>query len=151
MVALIGVIASPSQGASYFEKVGYYAKDDAAHREASAWTGKGAVALGLAGPVDSDAFRAILEGRVPDGQHLGKRGRDGAIVHRPGRDVTLSAPKSVSLMAMVGGDERIVAAHDRAVGKTLAWIERHAVETRMPTDAARRAATGDCAAPIRSE
>ena len=32
---------------------------------------------------------------------------------------------------MVGGDERIVEAHDRAVGKTLAWIEEHAVRTRM--------------------
>ena len=48
-----------------------------------------------------------------------------------GRDVTLSAPKSVSLMALVGGDERVVAAHDRAVGKTLAWVERNAIETRM--------------------
>ena len=30
----------------------------------------------------------------------------------------------------MGGDERIVAAHDRAVGKTLAWIEPNAIETR---------------------
>ena len=44
--------------------------------------------------------------------------------------MTLSAPKSVSLMALVGGDERIVATHDKAVEKTLAWIELNAVETR---------------------
>ena len=68
---------------------------------------------------------------MPDGPHLGKRGRDGEMRHRPGRDVTLSAPKSVSLMALVGGDEQIVAAHYRAVGKTLGWIERNAIETRM--------------------
>ncbi len=37
MVASIGKIASPAQGVSYFEKDGYYAKDDGAHREASAW------------------------------------------------------------------------------------------------------------------
>jgi len=49
----------------------------------------------------------------------------------PGRDVTLSAPKSVSLMAMVGGDGRIVEAHDKAVTATLGWIEANAVETRM--------------------
>ena len=49
MVASIGKIASPSQGVSYFEKDGYYAKDDAAHREASAWVG--AAALGLSGQV----------------------------------------------------------------------------------------------------
>ena len=68
-------------------------------------------APGLAGPDDSDTFRAILEGRVPDGPHHGKRDRDGEIHHRPGRDVAMSAPKSVSLMAMIGGDERTVDAH----------------------------------------
>ena len=131
MVASIGKIASPSQGVSYYERDGYYAKDDPAHREASAWAGKGAEELGLSGPVDPDTFRAILEGRVPGGRQLGRKDPDGSIHHRPGRDVTLSAPKSVSLMALVGGDERIVAAHDRAVGKTLAWIEPNAIETRM--------------------
>ncbi len=131
MVASIGKIASPSQGAAYYERDGYYAKDDPAHRDASAWAGKGAEALELSGPVDPDAFRQILEGRVPDGPQLGRRGKDGEIRHRPGRDVTLSAPKSVSLMAMVGGDGRIVEAHDKAVGNTLAWIEEHAVQTRV--------------------
>ena len=124
MVASIGKISSPSQGANYHEK------DDPAHRDASAWAGKGADALGLSGPVDPDAFRVVLEGRVPDGRQLGRRDRDGHIRHRPGLDVTLSAPKSVSLMAMVGGDDRVVGAHDRAVGKTLDRIEKNAVETR---------------------
>ena len=32
---------------------------------------------------------------------------------------------------MVGGDERIVEAHDRAVRTTLGWIEKNAVMTRM--------------------
>ena len=93
MVASLGVIVSPSQGVSYYEKDGYYAKDDPAHKEASAWAGKGAEELGLSGPVDPDTFKAVLEGKVPDGPQLGKRGRDGEIQHRPGRDVTLSAPK----------------------------------------------------------
>ena len=60
-------------------------------------------------------FQAILEGKVPGGPHLGRRGKEGEIEHRPGRDVTMSAPKSVSLLALVGGDARIVEAHDRAV------------------------------------
>ncbi len=131
MVASIGVIVSPSQGVAYYEKDGYYARDDREHREASAWVGRGVEALDLTGPVDAEIFRTVLEGRVPDGPHLGKRGRDGEIHHRPGRDVTLSAPKSVSLMALVGGDERIVAAHDRAATRTLGWVERNAVKTRM--------------------
>jgi len=131
MVASIGVVASPSQGVSYYQRDGYYAKDDPAHLEASAWAGKGAEALGLSGPVDPAAFQAILEGKVPDGPHLGRRGKEGEIEHRPGRDVTMSAPKSVSLVAMIGGDERIVEAHDRAVRTTLGWVEKNAVLTRM--------------------
>ena len=129
----IGALASASQGASYYERDGYYAKDDPEHREASAWAGKGAEELGLKGPVDPDTFRAVLEGRVPDGsgRQLGKRGKDGEILHRPGRDLTFSAPKSVSIAALVGGDDRIVEAHDRAVAATLAWVERNAAETRM--------------------
>ncbi len=131
MVASIGKIASPSQGVGYFERDGYYAKEDAAHKEASAWAGRGAEALGLSGPVDPERFRSVLEGEVPGGRRLGRKEIDGSITHRPGRDVTLSAPKSVSLMAMVGGDERIVEAHDKAVVATLGWIEKNAIETRM--------------------
>ena len=40
-------------------------------------------------------------------------------------------PSRVSLAALVGGDHRIVASHDRAVQRTLAWIEGNAIETRM--------------------
>ena len=133
MVASIGAVAAPAQGASYYERDGYYAKDDPAHKEASAWAGRGAADLGLSGPVDPDTFRAVLEGEVPDGsgRRLGRRGKDGGIHHRPGRDLTFSAPKSVSLLALVGGDARIVQAHDRAVARTLSWVERNVAETRM--------------------
>ena len=129
----IGALASAAQGASYYERDGYYAKDDPEHRAASAWAGKGAEELGLKGPVDPETFKAILEGKVPDGSdtRLGRRGKDGEILHRPGRDLTFSAPKSVSIAALVGGDDRIVEAHDRAVTETLAWIEKNAAETRM--------------------
>ena len=123
----------PPRGARYYEQDGYYAKDDPEHREASAWYGRGAEELGLRGPVDPDTFRAVLEGKVPDGSgtELGRRGKDGEILHRPGRDLTFSAPKSVSLAALVGGDARIVEAHDRAVMATLNWVERNVAETRM--------------------
>ena len=149
MVASIGAIASPSQGVSYYERDGYYARDDPDHRAASAWAGKGADALGLSGPVDPDVFTAILEGRVPDGPRLGRPGKDGEIVHRPGRDLTLSAPKSVSLAALVGGDARVTEAHGRAVERTLAWVEERAVETRMKhPDGGRMIRAGDQKAVI---
>ena len=136
----IGVLGSASQGASYYERDGYYAKDDPEHKAASAWAGAGAAALGLDGEVDADVFRTVLEGKVPDGSgtQLGRRGKEGSIEHRPGRDLTFSAPKSVSLAALVGGDERIVDAHDRAVAATLAWVEKNAGETRMQDPATGR-------------
>ena len=67
MVGLIGVIASTSQGVSYFERDGYYVRDDPAHRDGSSWAGKGAEALGLSGPVDSATLRADL-GRQGSGR-----------------------------------------------------------------------------------
>ena len=133
MVVSIGAIASAAQGVSYYERDGYYARDDAAHRDASAWAGKGAEALGLRGPVEPDTFHDILEGAVPDGsgRRLGRREKDGTVRHRPGRDLTFSAPKSVSLVAMLGGDAAVVAAHDAAVKRTLAWLEATTIQTRM--------------------
>jgi len=133
MVASIGAVASPSQGASYYERDGYYAKDSPEHRDASAWAGKGAEALGLEGPVDPDIFKSVLQGEVPDGsgKRLGRRIGNGEIHHRPGRDLTFSAPKSVSLAALVGGDARIVEAHDRAMRRALGWFEKNAAETRV--------------------
>ena len=133
MVASIGSVASPSQGAHYYERDGYYAKDSPEHRAGSAWAGRGAAELGLDGQVDPDTFSQVLAGEVPDGsgQRLGRRIGQGKIHHRPGRDLTFSAPKSVSLAALVGGDERILDAHDRAVKKSLGWFEKNVAETRL--------------------
>ena len=133
MVASIGAVASPSQGAHYYERDGYYAKDSPEHRAASAWRGRGAAELGLDGPVEPDTFGQVLAGKVPDGSgnRLGRRIGGGKIHHRPGRDLTFSAPKSVSLAALVGGDDRIVKAHDCAVGRSLEWFEKNAAETRV--------------------
>ena len=76
MEASIGKIASPAPGAGHFEKDGYDAMDDGAHREASAWAGKGGEAPGLSGPGDPEAFRRVLEGEVPRiGSGAGRGGR----------------------------------------------------------------------------
>ena len=133
MVASIGAVVAPAQCVAYFERDDYYAKDSPHHRDSSIWRGRGAEDLGLTGPVDPDTLRSVLEGVVPDGsgQRLGKRGKEGVIHHRPGRDLTLSAPKSVSLLAYLGGDGRAMWAHEVAVKRTLEWVERNAAETRM--------------------
>ena len=146
MVVSIGAISSAAQGVSYFERDGYYAKDDPEHLEASAWAGKGAEELGLSGPVDPATFKDVLEGMVPDGsgQRLGRRQKDGSVSHRPGRDLTFSAPKSVSLVAMLGDEAAVTAANDTAVKRTLAWLEETTIQTRMKDpDTGRLAHVGD--------
>ena len=55
---------------------------------------------------------------MPDGgnRRLGRSDGKGNVVHRPGRDLTLSAPKSVSLAALVGGLPVGAARHDGVGG-----------------------------------
>ncbi|MDD9997196.1 MAG: conjugative relaxase [Rhodospirillaceae bacterium] len=132
MVASIGVISSAGKGVYCYERDGHYARDDPAYREASAWAGKDAQALNLSDAVEPQSFEKILEGYVPDGsvRHLDKK-REGSIHHCPGCDVTLSAPKSVSHAAPVGGDRRIAADHNKVVKRTLAWVEKNVLETRV--------------------
>ena len=50
--------------------------------------------------------------------------------HRAGWDATFSAPKSVSLTALVGGDERLREAHQQSVAVALDELERF-VQARM--------------------
>ena len=115
----------------YFEKDGYYAKNDPEHRRASRWRGSGAKELGLRGQVDPRRFERILQGHVPGTDLRLGRVRDGEHQHRPGVDVTLSAPKSVSLQALLHGDEAAMRAHDEAVAATLEFIEARLLETRV--------------------
>jgi conjugative relaxase-like TrwC/TraI family protein len=83
---------------------------------------KGRRELGLEGPVDLDTFTAILHGKLPNGNRAGKEVQ-GSHVHRPGHDFTFSAPKSVSMLILAGGDKRLEAHHD-AVRETLAVMEQ---------------------------
>lgn len=89
------------------------------------WVGQGAEALGLSGKVDVKDFVAVLEGKLPDGSDL-TRMVGGENKHRPGYDLTFSAPKSVSIMAMLGGDKRLIAAHNHAVEVAVREIEKMA-------------------------
>lgn len=126
MVASISALSSSGQAASYYEADDYYTGDDMAP---SAWEGQAAADLGLSGEVDRDDFRALLDGRVA-GEQLGTA-RDGKTEHRPGWDITFSAPKSVSIMAQVAGDKRLIAAHGAAVKTALGHVERHMAATRI--------------------
>ena len=140
MVASVSALTSSGQAASYYESAGEYYADGG--ESPSEWQGKGVAELGLSGDVDRDQFRELLDGKVAD-QQLGTT-RDGKLEHRPGWDVTLSAPKSVSIMAEVAGDRRLVAAHGAAVKTALAHVESHMAATRIRDGGAvNREATGN--------
>lgn len=126
----VAAIKSAGSAKHYFEKDNYYTKDSAEAREASQWFGKGAKVLGLSGQVDSEQFGQLLKGKLPNGEQLGKRQAD-KILHRPGWDLTFSAPKSVSIMALVGNDSRLITAHNKAVDAALTAIEAYAAQARV--------------------
>ena len=130
MVARITALGAAHTTVHYFERDGYYAKNDPEHRRASFWHGRGAAALGLRGHVRPRRFEEVLAGHVPHTDIRLGRKRDGAHQHRPGLDVTLSAPKSVSLEGLVFGERRVVRAHDEAVRETLDWVEAELLQTR---------------------
>ncbi|MEN4128679.1 conjugative transfer relaxase/helicase TraI [Serratia marcescens] len=96
------------------------------------WVGQGAEALGLTGKVDVKDFVAVLEGKLPDGSDL-TRMVGGENKHRPGYDLTFSAPKGISVLAMLGGDKRLIAAHNHAVEVALREVEKLA-STRSMTE-----------------
>ncbi len=120
-----------SKGAShYFAKDDYYAKDDPSHQKLSGWYGKGAENLLLEGEVEAKTFQKILAGNLPNGKQIGLI-KDGDLVHDSGRDLTFSAPKSVSIMALVYNDKKLIEAHNIAVKATLDEIEKSYIKTRI--------------------
>lgn len=141
MVASVSALTSAGQAASYYEADDYYAEGGFAPSE---WFGEAAASLGLSGEVDRGQFAELLEGRVA-GQQLGTT-RDGKVEHRPGWDITFSAPKSVSIMAEVAGDKRLIAAHAAAVKAALGHVEQHMAATRVREGGeVRREETGNLA------
>jgi conjugative relaxase-like TrwC/TraI family protein len=112
----------------------YWSRDQQGHSE---WQGRLAEQWGLHGAVDSEHFARLSEGQHPEtGAQLvrhqtaktyeGKYGREvTSVEHRAGWDATFSAPKSVSLTALVGGDERVRDAHRESVRVALSELEQY--------------------------
>ena len=104
---------------------------------AGEWQGRLAAQFGLAGAVSSEDFAKLSQGQHPQtGEQLVRQrasyeyqDADGKTVktmeHRAGWDATFSAPKSVSLTALVGGDERVREAHRESVRVALDQLENY--------------------------
>ena len=92
------------------------------------WFGKSAPLLGLEGEVESEDFHALCENLRPsDGSKLNPRNDRNRTV---GYDMTFSAPKSVSILLGVFGDQRILGAFQKSVRHTMRYIEAD-METRV--------------------
>jgi conjugative relaxase-like TrwC/TraI family protein len=87
----------------------------------------------LDGQVHKKDFMLLVEGRDPrNGNILIKAGINNGkeSEHRPGIDLAFSAPKSVSIVALHLGDERIKEAHDAAVNKALSYVQENLIQYR---------------------
>jgi conjugative relaxase-like TrwC/TraI family protein len=129
-VLSVASVRSASGAAGYFAKDDYYTVDDSS--EVSAWGGEGASDLGLSGEVMKDAFEGILNGILPGGEAVAQVEN-----RRSGVDLTFSAPKSVSLLAYITGDKRILGengANMKAVARAMAWVEKNLAEGRKDVE-----------------
>ena len=116
------------------EQANYWSRDQQGFSE---WQGRLAEQWGLEGPVGNDHFARLSEGQHPFSEeqlvrhqvsrtYEGKNGKEvTSVEHRAGWDATFSAPKSVSLTALVGGDERVREAHRESVRVALGEIEHY--------------------------
>jgi conjugative relaxase-like TrwC/TraI family protein len=112
----------------------YWSRDQQGHSE---WQGRLAGEWGLAGAVGAEHFARLSEGQHPQTEaqlvrhqtaktYDGKFGREvTSVEHRAGWDATFSAPKSVSLTALVGGDDQVRVAHRESVRSALSELERY--------------------------
>ncbi len=112
----------------------YWSRDQQGYSE---WQGRLAEQWNLTGAVAAEHFARLSEGQHPHTEeqlvrhqvsrtYEGKFGREvTSAEHRAGWDATFSAPKSVSLTALVGGDERAREAHRESVRAALRELERY--------------------------
>lgn len=117
----------------------YYSQGDTIKGE---WFGRLAIEWGLAGEVKQEQYERLVEGQDPHtGEQLIRHVNPYTYVnqygeemmtkgHRAGWDATFSAPKTVSLAALVGGDDRIREAHRKAVDAALVELERY-IQAKM--------------------
>ena len=120
-------------------KENYYTEGERVRGE---WQGQLAERWGLTGEVQEQQFARLSEGQHPStGEQLVRHqtareyeNERGAMVrsmeHRAGWDATFSAPKSVSLTALVGGDDRVREAHRESVRTALDEMEKY-VQARI--------------------
>ncbi|MDV7585461.1 MobF family relaxase [Acinetobacter baumannii] len=135
----MNTLKSASQASTYYSKDNYYTKEQTAESlEKASWYGKGATVLGLdEKEFDPEKFKELLQGEIDEDNKIGKvvYKDDVAVTqHRPGVDLTFSAPKSVSILAEVFKNKDVREAHEDAVKATLDHVERKYAQSRISID-----------------
>ncbi|AKK24690.1 MobF family relaxase [Pandoraea oxalativorans] len=117
---------TPIRGNNQYAAAHYFAAADDyyAKEHCGEWQGEAARLLGLTGPIEQAQFSRLLDGQMPNGERIQTTFDRSAHKKRMGLDLTFSAPKSVSMQALVAGDRQVSAAHDRAVTRALEQVER---------------------------
>ena len=129
---MLGVHRLTTQGAAYYLSDLAQELPLPRHGEdggPAAWAGRAAQGLGLHGAIDPEHLRAVLDGRHPTSGHRLRSERATVL----GFDLTFSAPKSVSVVFALGGEDaarQVVRAHHEGVQGALDYIESHALSAQ---------------------
>ncbi len=113
---------------------------------AGVWLGRGAESLGLKRPVREAEFVALLEGKSGPGGSQLVQSQVGTGKRRAAWDFGCSADKSVSIRALVGGDETVLEAYREAVRRGFSELERFAQVDQVNHGLRRRETTGSMVA-----
>ena len=104
----------------------YYLKEKS-NEPNTQWFGKLADEQGLSGKdIDDNTLKSVLSGELQGEIVHGRREK-----HKSGFDLTFSAPKSASILALVGGDKRLLDEHVKAVKYTLKQLEKDTAQVKV--------------------
>ena len=122
-----------ASAAAYYTTGDYYTKgaDEQGH-----WGGAGSGRAGLIGEVDPKDLERVIEGRLGPDQKTSWNQAEPPSDRRGGFDFTFSAPKSVSIMALVAGDKRLAGAVKEASGQAMAYLETYALSRQRDGEGA---------------
>jgi conjugative relaxase-like TrwC/TraI family protein len=117
-----------AQASSYYTADDYYLQDNSIGQ----WYGETGKSLGYTGTIKEADFQKLILGqdnRENPRFQIQAGGKDHK--HSAGIDFTFSAPKSVSIAALILDDKRIFKAQEDAVNKALEYSQKHYTNVRV--------------------
>jgi conjugative relaxase-like TrwC/TraI family protein len=125
MVASLSKAMNASALEQYHSKDNYYSQGEGLQN--SQWQGSFAAHQGLEGSIHKADWQQACNGNDPQGNELRRKQNNS----RAGWDITLSAPKSASLKALIDQDDRVLEAHRKAVQSTVQYIEQNCIYAQV--------------------